>query len=216
MKFQQSGNARGEVTANQFSGTGDIMKAINMHQNDGQNLGMGSSDSVGGEMLQGGICADPMLVNLDSDPIVLTETEIASLLYMIEEEKMAMDLYDAFAEQTGSTIFERISDAELRHMNTLVQVAEAADVDLSGISPDAGVFNDTQIQDLYNTLLAQGSLSFDDAIDVGIFVEETDIADLQNYNGGDEVGLLGVVYDHLEAGSVNHLAAFTQYDVVAA
>jgi hypothetical protein len=192
------------------------MKAMKMYQNSGQNLEAGPRDAMNGPMAQNANTGSQLLLGLEDGSIVLTETDVVGLLYMIEEEKMAMDLYDSFAEQTGSIIFDRISDSELRHMSTLLQVAEAADIDLSVISTEAGVFTDQHIQELYDTLLAQGSASFDAAIDVGIIVEETDIADLQEYATSDEIGLLGVVYDHLEVASEHHLAAFTQYDIVAA
>lgn len=156
----------------------------------------------------------PLLSDLETGAVVLTEDEISGLLYMIEEEKMAMDLYDAFAEQTGGLIFDRISDSELRHMNSLIRLAEAADIDLSEVSSEAGVFSNPLIQELYDTLLAQGSASLADAIDVGILVEETDIMDLQQHDANvASVELLGLVYDHLATGSEHHLAAFTQYDV---
>lgn len=192
------------------------MKAMKMYQNSGQNLEAGPHEAMNGPMVQNENTGGQLLLGLEDGSIVLSETDVAGLLYMIEEEKMAMDLYDSFAEQTDSVIFDRISDAELRHMSTLLQIAEAADIDLSAISTEARVFTDEHIQELYDTLLAQGSVSFDAAIDVGIIVEETDIADLQEYISGDEIGLLGAVYDHLETGSEHHLAAFTQYDVVAA
>lgn len=146
--------------------------------------------------------------------VELTAEEISGLLFMIEEEKMAMDLYDSFAEQTGATIFDRISASEDRHMTSLINVAEAADVDLSTLSTEVGVFSDAHIQELYDSLLTQGSASLADAIQVGILVEETDIQDLQDYNA-DEIGILGTIYSHLETGSEHHLAAFTQYEAVA-
>lgn len=151
------------------------------------------------------------LDQLASGALILTEDEAAGLLYMIEEEKMARDLYDAFAEQTGSRIFERISDSEQQHMDALLMLADAAAIDVSVLSTAPGTFQDQTIQDLYNTLLAQGSASLADAIAVGIAVEETDIDDLQQLLPETEISLLGVVYGNLLAGSQNHLAAFESF-----
>lgn len=194
------------------------MKTMKMAQNSGMNAEMKGNNGSAAEnnaLLQQGE-GDCLLPIGDDAVLELGEAEIAGLVYMIEEEKMAMDLYDSFAEQTGSAIFDKISDSELRHMSSLIQVAEAADVDLSFLSSEAGVFSDARIQQLYDSLLDQGSESFADAIDVGILVEMADIEDLQSYTNGDEVGLLGGVYAKLEAGSEHHLAAFTQYDAVVA
>ena len=154
---------------------------------------------------------DHQLNDYDAISLTLTEDEAAGLIYMIEEEKMAMDLYDAFAEQTGSRIFERISDSEQRHMDALLMVADAAGIDVPELSEQPGKFHNPTIQNLYDTLLAQGSASFADAIAVGIAVEETDIYDLQQLVPETEISLLGVVYSNLLAGSQNHLAAFESF-----
>jgi hypothetical protein len=130
---------------------------------------------------------------------------------MIEEEKMARDLYDAFADQTGSVVFDRISDSEQRHLDSLLLVAQKAGIDLTAVSTTAGVFTNTAIQSLYDTLLAQGSVSLDAAYGVGVLVEQTDIADLQVYSADTSIGIVGTIYGHLETGSEHHLAAFTQY-----
>ena len=101
-------------------------------------------------------------------------------------------------------------------MDSLLKIAAAAEVDTSQISSEAGVFSDSHLQDLYDSLIIQGAQSFDDAIDVGMLVEQTDIADIQDCEASEDLGLLGVVYDHLLSGSEHHLAAFTQYDNLVA
>lgn len=128
---------------------------------------------------------------------------------MIEEEKMARDLYDAFAKQTGSVVFDKISDSEQKHYDTLVTIADKAGLDISGISTTAAVFTSQVIQSLYDSLLAQGSTSLAAAYGVGVIVEQTDIADLQDYVSGTDIGIVGTVYAHLEVASEHHLAAFT-------
>ncbi|SDX64676.1 hypothetical protein SAMN05421644_10887 [Allochromatium warmingii] len=152
-------------------------------------------------------------LNDDYDALSLTLTEDAAsgLIYLIEEEKMARDLYDAFAEQTGSLIFERISDSEQQHLDALLMVADAAGIDVPELLEQPGTFHNPTIQNLYNTLLEQGSVSFAEAIAVGIAVEETDIYDLQQLLPETEISLLGVVYSNLLAGSQNHLAAFESF-----
>jgi len=172
----------------------------------------GFGQKLGGYAQQGGVDGDCLqLATLLDGTVVLDAEAAAGLVYMIEEEKMARDLYDAFFEQTGSVVFDRISDSEQTHMDTLLAVAENAGIDISGVSTTAGVFSDASIQSLYDTLLAQGSVSPDAAYEVGVLVEQTDIADLQNYSSDTEIGIVGTIYAHLEVGSEHHLAAFTQY-----
>jgi len=152
-----------------------------------------------------------LLSSLTEGSIILSADAASGLIYMIEEEKMARDLYDAFFDQTGSTVFDRISDSEQQHYDTLITVADAAGIDLSAISTTVGVFTNPEIQSLYDLLLAQGSLSLDAAYEVGVLVEQTDIADLQNYITGEDIGIVGTIYEHLEVGSEHHLATFSQY-----
>jgi hypothetical protein len=199
------------------------MKAMNMHQQSGLNAltqaGLCTADgpvqswnSYSGEYGQHGTNAGYLQLSTLADGTIVLDAEAAAgLVYMIEEEKMARDLYDAFFEQTGSVVFDRISDSEQTHMDTLLAVAENAGIDISGVSTTAGVFSDASIQSLYDTLLAQGSVSPDAAYEVGVLVEQTDIADLQNYSSDTEIGIVGTIYAHLEVGSEHHLAAFTQY-----
>lgn len=147
--------------------------------------------------------------------ITLDAVAVAGLVFMIEEEKMARDLYDALFSQTGSLVFDKISDSEQRHMDSLLAVAAKAGVDLSAVSTTAGVFVNAEIQSLYDTLLAQGSVSLDAAYDVGVAVEKADIEDLITYNSSDEISIIGTVYSHLEQASENHLATFSSYAALA-
>ncbi|PNV83174.1 MAG: hypothetical protein C0627_06470 [Sulfurimonas sp.] len=140
--------------------------------------------------------------------ITLNEAEVESLLYMIEEEKMARDIYDALYELTGIESFDVISNSEQKHYDKLLEVASKAGVDTTTISDEAGVYINSEIQDLYTTLLAQGSLSSEDALSVGILIEQTDIADLQSTLEETDITLLGQVYSHLLDASQNHFAAF--------
>ena len=71
------------------------------------------------------------------------------------------------------------------------------------------------IRDSYKTLLADGSASLEDAIDVAVLIEETDIddlmdsmADLETAEGEVTAPDVHEMYSHLHAGSQNHLAAF--------
>lgn len=147
---------------------------------------------------------------LATDSIIILDAEAtAGLLYMIEEEKMARDLYDAFFEQTGNLVFDRISNSEQRHLDSLLSVAERAGVDTSALSTTAGLFTNTAVQSLYDSLLGAGDDSLEAALQAAIIVEQTDIAGLASYGADPELGVLGIVYARLELASEHHLAAFT-------
>lgn len=147
--------------------------------------------------------------------ITLDADATAGLLYMIEEEKLARDLYDAFFEQNGNLVFDRISNSEQRHLDSLLQVAEQAGIDISALSTTAGLFANTELQSLYDSLLATGDDSLEAALQAAIAVEQADIADLASYGADPELGILGIVYARLEQASEHHLAAFSlQLDII--
>lgn len=151
-----------------------------------------------------------LLSGIADGSLTLSTEAAAGLVYMIEEEKMARDLYDTFAEQTGSVVFDKISDSEQMHYDTLLLAAQKAGIDLSSVSTTAGVFANTAIQSLYDTLLAQGSESLAAATQVGILVENTDISDLSAYSADSSIGVIGTIYANLETASEHHLAAFAR------
>ncbi len=184
-----------------------------VHQGNGAGLQMPAEERIGGsngQQFKGtGDCL--LLSSAPDGSITLSADAAASLVYMIEEEKMARDLYDAFFSAIGSTIFDRISVSEQKHMDTLLAVADKAGIDVSGLSTTAGVFTNSDIQALYDSLLQQGSASLDAAYGVGVLVEQTDIADIQAIIASGDVGIVGIVYSNLINASEHHLAAFTTY-----
>lgn len=141
--------------------------------------------------------------------VALTAEEAASLRFMIEEEKLAGDLYEAFAGQTGLIVFDRIADSEDRHFDALVRQAERAGIDVGDLlALPAGEFADAELQAMYDELLASGSVSAEAALAVGQAVESADIADLTDTMAKMESVVLIGVYGHLLAGSERHLEAF--------
>lgn len=161
-----------------------------------------------GSMNASHVAGDPAL----QTPGELSAEAIESLNFMIQEEKMAGDLYEAFYAQTGLSLFARIARSEDKHFDALVKQAEGAGVDVGGLlALPAGEFADSDLQALYDELLAAGSASAEAALAVGQTVEQTDIADLTAtlaaFDSGESVALVGV-YAHLLNGSNHHLAAF--------
>jgi hypothetical protein len=78
------------------------------------------------------------------------------------------------------------------------------------VTSDAtGSFNNPALASLYNQLVARGMTSSAEAIQVGIFIEETDIADLQKAISATTHDDLIRAYENLLQGSYNHLQSFT-------
>lgn len=141
-----------------------------------------------------------------------TADAIASLRYMIEEEKLAGDLYDAFYAQTGLSVFARIGAAEDRHLSALVKQANRAGLDVSDLlALPAGDYQAPELASLFDQLLDAGSVSSAAALAVGRQIELADIADLNEAIADSANTALVGVYDRLLTGSENHLAAFDYY-----
>ena len=156
--------------------------------------------------------AQPRAAQADAAP--LTADEEAGLLFMLEEEKLAHDLYvalDAVAASEGWAlpIFTNIARAETVHSNAVLRLLTAYGVDAPAAALPAGEFLNADLQALYDTLLAQGSATRADALAVGALVEETDIADLDEHLATVEHAAISRVYTSLRRGSTHHLQAYT-------
>lgn len=136
-------------------------------------------------------------------------TTADELVFMLQEEKMAGDIYTAFFEQTGMKIFANIAASEESHANALTRQAEKLGVNVDAfVFQPSGSFVDPEIQSLYDDLLAQGSVSATAALEVGILIETKDMVDLAAAAEAVEGTTLAGVYESLLAGSANHLEAF--------
>jgi hypothetical protein len=135
------------------------------------------------------------------------ETSVeAQLRYLIEEEKLAHDVYVALGDLWGTRIFANIAPSETTHEGAVAQLLSVYGID-DPRSSAPGVFADPALQALYDELIAVGSQSPADAIGVGITIEQTDIADLSAALP-DAPSDVAAVLERLLAASQNHLAAF--------
>lgn len=131
----------------------------------------------------------------------------AQLAYLIEEEKLAHDVYTAMYELWGARAFGNILNSEANHQDQVLSVMNTFAVeDLR--SSDLGVFTDPELQKLYDDLIAKGSKSLLDAYEVGIAIEELDIADLTDMLSTATDPTVIAMMENLRRGSENHLRAF--------
>jgi len=138
----------------------------------------------------------------------LTENEVAGLLFMREEEKLARDVYLALYDQWGQPIFKNIAASEQIHTDTVKLLLDKYEIpDPADVSP-LGQFSDQNLQALYDQLVEIGSASLADALKVGTAVEEIDILDLEKYLAQTDTDDIIQVYENLLAGSRNHLRSF--------
>ncbi|WP_353815018.1 DUF2202 domain-containing protein [Agromyces sp. SYSU T00266] len=131
----------------------------------------------------------------------------AALVYLIEEEKLAHDVYVVLGDLWGAQVFANITGSETTHQDLVAPLLSARGID-DPRSDEVGVFTDPDLQALYDELVARGSTSLDEAIQVGIAIEEKDLADLGAAIAAEDEADVVDVLERLYAGSENHLATF--------
>jgi hypothetical protein len=132
------------------------------------------------------------------------------LKYMVEEEKLARDVYTVLAISSAYPRFKNIANAEQFHLDQMSMVLADYGLWNPTLKRKPGVFFNTELSALYKTLIAKGQLSSLDAIQVGIIIEEKDIADLTAMESLITQEDIQFVVNYLKAGSINHLAAFNR------
>ena len=141
----------------------------------------------------------------------LTEDEISGILFMREEEKVARDVYLYLYELYPLRPFLNISKSEQAHMDAIKYLIDTYELeDPVGENPP-GVFQNEDLQLMYNELIEQGSTGRVEALQVGALIEEVDILDLQteleeHATHEDVIRVFG----NLCSGSENHLRAFVR------
>ncbi|MEN8040948.1 MAG: DUF2202 domain-containing protein [Actinomycetota bacterium] len=138
----------------------------------------------------------------------LTDDEASGILFMREEEKLAYDVYVTLGDMWGQSIFSNIASAELTHMDAVLGLIETYGLDDPMDQNDIGVFENHELQSLYDTLIETGSESITAALEVGAIIEEVDIVDLEGYLADTTNPDIIRVYENLLRGSRNHLRAF--------
>jgi len=138
----------------------------------------------------------------------LTDEEVYWLTYMREEEKLARDVYLFLYDKWGSPIFSKISASEQTHMDAIKALLDRFGIADPANGQSRGAFTNQDLQALHDDLIKQGSVSLVEALKVGVFIEETDIDDLNAGIASTNRNAIKTVYSNLLQGSLNHLKAF--------
>ena len=142
-------------------------------------------------------------------PGEITTTDANNILFMKQEEKLARDVYQALAGKWEHRTFVHIAVAEQRHMDAVDRLVQAFGLTETP-SDETGRFSIPELQELHDKLVAQGSASSAEALAVGVLIEETDIADLDEALVATQNATVFRVFTNLRRGSANHLAAFNR------
>jgi hypothetical protein len=142
--------------------------------------------------------------------VPLTDDEKKDLLFMREEEKLARDVYLTLHDTWGLPVFANIATSEQRHMDSVLGLLNMFKLPDPAAGKLVGEFTDPGLQELYNTLIERGSQSALEALQVGGYIEETDIVDLTAAMETARLSNIDRVYANLLSGSYNHLRAFAK------
>ena len=107
----------------------------------------------------------------------LTEAEETQLLFLLEEEKLARDVYESLYAKWGAAEFSKIAASEQRHMNSVLRLVEKYGLDAPSTLDTRGEFDDGDLQNLYKALIEKGGASLEAAYQVGVDIEVLDIED---------------------------------------
>ncbi len=138
----------------------------------------------------------------------ISSEEKEDLLFMREEEKLARDVYITLYKKWGERVFDNISRSESRHALAIKSLLDKYQIKDPVTNDSVGVFQNSELQKLYNDLTTKGVLSLKDALVVGATVEDVDIRDLHNAIARTDNDDIKFVYENLMRGSRNHMRSF--------
>lgn len=136
----------------------------------------------------------------------LTETQ---LLYLIEEEKLAHDVYTVMYQKYGARVFGNILESESTHQSRVLTLLQARSI-ADPRSTKIGVFKNQELQALYNQLIEQGNKNETEGFKVGVIIEEKDIKDISTQLATTTEQDVIDALESLRKGSENHLRAFNR------
>lgn len=138
----------------------------------------------------------------------LNADELASLITMREEEKLAYDVYITLYNKWGTTIFSNIASSEQLHTNAVATLLSKYNLTDPATAYTIGVFKDSTLQLIYNDLIAKGNTSLLNAFIVGATIEDLDISDLNAWSSKCDNQDIQFAFQNLTKGSRNHMRSF--------
>jgi hypothetical protein len=142
----------------------------------------------------------------------LNPDEVDALIFMVEEEKLARDVYLTLGETYDINVFKNIPIAENRHMEAVQGLITKYSLESQAVENERGVFDNETLKGLYNDLVIRGEKDLTEALKVGATIEDLDIKDLTDIIEGGKVDNkdLLAVFEELRRGSRNHMRAFVR------
>ncbi len=138
-----------------------------------------------------------------------SDEQINSLIYIAQEEKLARDVYATLYEVWNIQKFNNILNSEINHQQQAMNILTSYNIQTPVIPTERWIFTIPELTSLYNELIEQWKISSQEAMNVGISIEQKDIQDIENMMKffDDYPDILQVLQNLLD-GSKRHLQAF--------
>ncbi len=157
----------------------------------------------------GGNANTKLITYLASLPVEqLSPAEQLDLTHMVQEEKLARDVYRVLAQTSNLPVYANIAQAEQEHMDLVRLMMTRYRVPDPLPSDRVGVYADPLFTQLFAMLTDFGRQSTLHAAIAGAVIEELDIVDLDGALLRSDNRDLDTVWQNLQRGSRNHLRSF--------
>jgi hypothetical protein len=154
--------------------------------------------------------AEETTLTVEESNTLLTQQQEEDLIFLAEEEKVARDVYIYLNNKWKQRVFSNISTSEQKHMDAVEKLLNTYNLPVPETMDEEGIFIDENLQAMYDALIEKGEQSLEDALEVGVEIEEIDIDDIQLLLQDTPPSDIAQVYENLLAGSNNHLNAFNR------
>jgi hypothetical protein len=139
----------------------------------------------------------------------LSAREVEGMRFIWEEEKVARDLYRSLYNETKLSIFVNLAASEQNHMDQAKALLDKYGLQ-TPIEDVPGLFANQTLKGLYDSLLAQGMQSPENALKAAATFEEISIRDLEREISAAKSEDIRVTYEGLLAGSRKHLRSYVR------
>ncbi len=139
----------------------------------------------------------------------ISDAELAGMMRMREEEKLAHDVYLFLAHRWNDPAFANIAQAEQAHMEAMRALMSKYGVPNTLQEDVPGVFTNPYFQNLYHEFTARGAASREGAMEVAATIEDMNIHDLNVMMAQADNEDIRFVYQNLMAGSMTHMRTYS-------
>lgn len=151
-----------------------------------------------------------IIMNSNTNPTTeLTEEQKDMLFFIYEGEKVARDVYITLGKiHKNENTFALMQFAEQRHINCARELCNTYGVETSEVDEETvGKYESLVLQTLYDACTEKGKKSLHDALEVGEFIEASDIDDLEHASVGMPSDV-AYVYENIKKRNLRYLGTF--------